>query len=95
MKLFLLIQTQFISTEFVWPAPGRRVLLARRQEEHHAGGHHDVPDRVCVVVVTVGLSEGVHAQPDERRYDAGDQEENPALPGGRITLTTLHATINL
>lgn len=95
MKLFLLVEADFISTDFVCPTPGRHALLTRWQEKHHTGGYHDVPDRVCVVVVVVCLSEDVHTQADECRYDAGNQEENPALPCGWITLTTFYTPINL
>lgn len=71
------------------------MAFAGWQEEHHTAGHHDVPDAVCVVVVLIRFREDVHRQADDGSGYAGEQIENPALPGGRVALPALHSSVDL
>lgn len=77
-------------------APAQRlpVLLLRRQQEHHADGHQDVPQRVGVVVVVLRLGKYVQTHPDEGADRPGEQEEDPALPGRRVTTSATDPSVH-
>lgn len=79
------------------PAPRLPVLLflLGRQQEHHAAGHQGVPQRVDVVVVVLRLSQNVQAHADESTERPGQQVEDPALPRGRVTVTTAYTSVHL
>lgn len=88
VEILLVALTESVPTNPGAPAPAPSsapaqhlpVLLLWGQQEHHAAGHQDVPQRVCVVVVVLGLSENVQTYPNEGAERPGDQEEDPALP---------------
>lgn len=59
-------------------------LGARRQEEAHAPCDQHVPDAVDVEVVLLRLHEGVQGHGRRGDHGAWEEEEHPALPGGRV-----------
>lgn len=103
VELLLVVFTQRVSTQPRPPAPAPAsapaqllcVLLLGGQQEHHAAGHQDVPHRVDVVVVVLRLGENVQANPDEGAERSGGQEEDPALPGGRVAVSAPDPPVHL
>lgn len=99
--LLVVVFAERVSTEPRSPAPASTpaqllcVLLLRGQQEHHAAGHQDVPQRVGVVVVVLSLGENVQANSDEGTERSGDQEEDPALPGGRVAVSATDPPVHL
>lgn len=59
-------------------------LGARREEEAHAPCDQHVPDAVDVEVVLLCLHKGVEGHGGGGDHGAREQEEHPALPGGRV-----------
>lgn len=59
-------------------------LGAGRQEEAHAPCDQHVPDAVDVEVVLLCLHEGVEGHGRRGDHGAREEEEHPALPGGRV-----------
>lgn len=59
-------------------------LGARWQKEAHAPCDQHVPNAVDVEVVLLRLHEGVQSHSRCGDHGAGEQEEDPALPRGRV-----------
>lgn len=57
---------------------------SRRQQEAHAPRDQHVPYAVDVEVVLLRLHKGVQRHGGCRDHGAREQEEHPALPGGRV-----------
>ena len=81
--------------EALCPAWFLPVFFFGRQQKNHAACHQDVPQRVCVIVVVLCLRKDEHTDCDESAEGAGEQEEHPATPRGRVAVMTLHAAIHL
>lgn len=59
-------------------------LGSRWQEEAHAPCNQHVPDAVYVEVVLLRLHKGVERHGRCGDHGAREEEEHPALPGGRV-----------
>lgn len=59
-------------------------LGPRRQQEAHAAGNQHVPNAVDVEVVLLRLHKGVEGHRRRGDHGAWEEEERPALPGGRV-----------
>lgn len=85
-QLLVLVNAELIAAAA--PALQRRHLGVglgpRRQQEAHAAGDQHVPNAVDVEVVLLRLHEGVEGHRRRGDHGAGEEEERPALPGGRV-----------
>lgn len=85
-QLLVLVDAQLVAAAA--PALERRHLGvglgARRQQEAHAAGDQHVPNAVDVEVVLLRLHEGVQGHGRRGDHGAREEEERPALPGGRV-----------
>lgn len=89
-QLLVLVHAQLIAAA---PLPLQRGHLgvgfgARRQQEAHAARDQYVPDAVDVEVVILRLHEGVEGHGGYGDHGAGEKEENPTFPGGRVASAT-------
>lgn len=70
-------------------------LGARWQKETHAACDQHVPDAVDVKVVLLRLHECVQRHGGHGNHGAGEEEEDPALPGGRVAAPPANSTHRL
>lgn len=82
------------------PAPSSapaqiHVFFLRGQQEHHTAGHQDVPQWVCVIVVVLSLCENVQTHSNHGADCPREKEEDPTLPGRRITMSTTDPAVHL
>lgn len=85
-QLLVLVHTQLIAAAPPTLQRGHLGigLSTRRQEEANAPCNQHVPDTVDVEVVLLRLHKGVEGHGRRGDHGAWEEEEYPALPGGRV-----------
>lgn len=96
-QLLVLVDAELIAAAA--PALQRRHLGVglgpRRQQEAHTAGDQHVPNAVDVEVVLLRLHEGIQGHCRRGDHGAWEEEERPALPGGRVAAPPADGTHRL
>lgn len=96
VQLIPVVLADFIvAGELLGAGPGLGVLVPWRQQEGCAPCQQHVPDAVGVVIVFAGHHGSIDGEGQGSQGEAGQEVEDPALPGGGVAVSPAPAAVHL